>query len=348
MIASWMPGGSERIPAKLEADRVPHAIQEARAELAAGDSKRALEWMRAASQAKDLASDLREQVQVLLEQAADGRIQELSKPGSDPDELADMLDLELPRQLAVSAGIQAAHGMKEEGDLFKAYREIKKVDVKFPLHHERVAAADLLTDIGLQLALEKSGFLGLFHSNGDAEEVLEYLILNYPAAERCDLAYATLAQLYEDDQRWMIAIERHQQLVLYHPKSPLRERSQAQIPHLRLIALKSPEFDRNEMLRARKEIEEWLRKFAGSPLEPDVRIDHADALQRLCDNDLIVAGFYDTVENGFGARYHAERAIEEARTAGDMERVRAAEHYLARLPPAELPPVAEPVSEAKP
>ena len=39
-------------------------------------------------------------------------------------------------------------------------------------------------------------------------------------------------------------------LLLYHHESPLAIKSEAKIPRLRLIALRSPEYDRREMLRA--------------------------------------------------------------------------------------------------
>ncbi len=40
------------------------------------------------------------------------------------------------------------------------------------------------------------------------------------------------------------------------------------------------------------------------------------------------------VDSAYGARYHAERAVEEAREAADEERVAAAQAWLERLPPA--------------
>lgn len=332
-VRSWLPGGPERIPAKLDAERVPHAIERAEAELAAGDAARALDWMSAAARSTGLTSELRENLQRLLEKAAEVRLEQLSVSGSDPDELADMLDLDLPRQIAVTAGVRAARAMFAAGDRMDAYRLIKKIDTKFPLHHERVAAGDLLFEIGASLAADKSSFLGLFKKTDDAQEVLEYLILYYPWAGDCDRAYSTLAAIYEADQEWDLAIDRHEKLVLSHPSSPLRTTSQAAVPRLRLAALRSPEYDRSELLRARHEFEDWLRAFAGHELEARVRLDLADCLRRLSDNDLIVARFYRTVRNDYGAHWHAQRALEEARAAQDAARTRAAETFVAGLPP---------------
>ena len=332
-LTTWLPGGPERIPAKLDAGKVAHAIEEAEADLAAGRTERALRWMRAASAASGLPPEQRDRVQTLMEEAARRRIDELSAPGADPEPLADLVDLDLPRQLAVTAGIRAARRMFESGEPMDAFHLIKKIDTRYPLHHERAAAGELLAEIGLSLAADESRFLFFFSRADDAQEVLEYLILHDPWASRCDEAYAALARMYTDESEWKLAIDRLEKLVLNHPQSPLRTQSQARIPHLRLGAIRSPEYDRAEILRARRELEDWLRTWPGHEMEPAVRLDLADCLRRLSDSDRIIAAFYDRVHNVFGARRHAQRAVEEARQAGDEERARDAELFLASLPP---------------
>jgi outer membrane protein assembly factor BamD (BamD/ComL family) len=333
-IASWLPGGPERIPKKLEVDKVPHAIESAKVELDSGHTGRALQWMRAASAADNLSTETREQVQTLLEKSAEKRIQELSAPGADPDELAELVDLDLPRQLAVTAGIQAARRMQERNEPIDAYRIIKKVDSKYPLHHERAEAGELLGDLGLALSKDYSHFLFFYNRQDDAQEVLEYLILNYPRTPRCDEAYAALARIYTEGRNWSLAIDRLEKLDLNHPASPLRPAAQAEIPHLRLLSIQSPEYDRGAILHAKQELEEWLRGYPGSDLEPKVRMELVDCLRRLSDSDLAIAQFYDRVRNGQGARWHALRAVEEARAAGDEERAQRAGVFLEKFPPA--------------
>jgi hypothetical protein len=338
-------GGGDSAPGKIDKKDVAHAIERAEADLAAGDAKDALDWMRTAAAVSDLPADTRDRVQALIEKSADARIQQLSAPGSDPDELADMLDLDLPRQLAVTAGVRAAQLEFARGNAMDAFRLIKKVDAKFPLHHERVTAGDLLVDIGLYLAEHPSHFLWIFETDDDAEEVLEYVILNDPWSSRCDEANATLARLYEEDRDWKLAIDRNEKLVLNHPQSRFRPYAQARIPHLRLIALKSPEYDRSELIRARKELEQWLLTYSGTELEHAVRLDLGDCLRRLCESDLVIAKFYRTVECPPGVRLHAERAVDEAQLAGDEERAKEARELLAEFPPAA--PAPKP-SETKP
>jgi hypothetical protein len=58
-----------------------------------------------------------------------------------------------------------------------------------------------------------------------------------------------------------------------------------------------------------------------------------DCLRRLCDSDLSIAGFYCTVDNPFGARFHAQRAVDEAHEAGDEARAQRAQALVDALPP---------------
>ena len=69
------------------------------------------------------------------------------------------------------------------------------------------------------------------------------------------------------------------------------------------------------LLKARFELEEWLRGHAGDSLEERVRLDYTDCLLRLIENDLSVARFYRRIDKQQGARLHAERALADARGA---------------------------------
>lgn len=346
-VGSWVPGGPERIPSTLSADKVPHALERAEYELGAGDSERALDWMRAASQATGLSSEMREQVRLMLDRAAEQRVRDLSVPGSDPEDLGDLVGMDLPRQIAVSAGLEAARRMWAEGEPIDAYHLVKKIDTKYPLHHERQATGIFLGDLGLELSKDHTKFLFFYDRQEDAAEVLEYLILNYPRAPRCDEAYATLARIYEDDREWSYAIDRLEKLVLNHPDSPLRAQSEANIPRLRLASIESPEYDRGALERARTELEAWLRNWPGRngvapELEGRVRLDLADSLRRLADSDRGIANFYIRVGNEYGARRHADRALAEARQAEDPGRVQQAEEVLRELGAEQVGPVAPP------
>jgi hypothetical protein len=69
-----------------------------------------------------------------------------------------------------------------------------------------------------------------------------------------------------------------------------------------------------------------------------------DCLQRLADNDMVVARFYRTVDSPAGARQHAARALETAKRAGNpgqLEEIRAFLEALDEIeslgPPREIP-----------
>jgi len=321
----------------LDPEDVPSALADAAAARARGDVQEAIELLAPASRAVGLTPELRDRVQIELESSAQERIAQLAGPDADPDDLADLLDLGLPRQIAVQAGLAGARRYVEIGEPVDAYELLKRLDDKFPLHHERVASGNLMADIGLALSDDTPTLFGMFDTLGESQEVLEYVILKAPWSRRCDEAYLTLSKLYEQDQEWQLAIARAEGLVLNHPGSPLAVEAEARVPELRLAMLASPEYDREELERARQELQQWLVTHTASNLQERVRLDLADCLSRLAESDLLISHFYDKVGNAFGAQRHARRAVEEARDAGDAARLARAEEWLRELPPATNP-----------
>ena len=243
-----------------------------------------------------------------------------------------MLELDLPQRLAVDAGVAAARLYLAQGRPFKAYSMLKKVETKYPRHHGKVEAGEILFDAGMQLADDPSSFLGFFEARDDGFEVLEYLVLTYPLERRCDQAFFKLAEMYAEDRYYEIARERHEELLYAHIKSPLAVASEARIPHLRLLGLESPEYDRRELLKARSELELWLQGHPGHELEEEVRFDYADCLARLVASDLGIARFYRRIDTPFGARFHAARALEIAELAENPTLIASAKSLLNRLP----------------
>ena len=332
-ISGILPGGSD-VPESVTPAEVEGALATSQARLEEGDGEQALEWALAASKARQLSAEERSRVQAWLEKVADLRIKELAQEERDPKALADLYELDLPRQICVSAGIEAARLWVEQGKLERAFRFLKRIDERYPLHHEVRSASVLLAEIGLRLIEEDSGFLWFSSSKDEGVAVLEYLVLKAPWDERCDEAYYALAGVYEDEEEWALAIERHEDLILYHSESPRRPFSQARVPHLRLLGLASPEYDRKLLTDARQELERWLEKYGGldvvpPELEREVRIDLTDCLRRLAESDLGIAAFYRRVDNAYGWRFHAERALESAELAGDERRAARARALIA-------------------
>jgi tetratricopeptide (TPR) repeat protein len=221
-------------------------VDKAEQELAAGRSAVALDDLVKARKTKNLSTDQKNRIDLLLERCADIRVNELSASGTNPGYLEELFELNLPRQIAITAGVRAAKLWLDQGDPDEAYAMIKKVDKRYPppgTHHERLLAGDLLYEAGENLSRSDFSFLGFFSDKDDAKGILEYLVQNYPQERHCDRAYLRLAELYEEERLWKIAIERHQDLVTYHIDSPLAPYSELRIPQLRMISLRRPDFD---------------------------------------------------------------------------------------------------------
>lgn len=325
------------VPSSYRAEQVPAALAEVDEELESGDYERALARARIAGEATGLSPEERTAVQRRLEEAALARIQELTAEGQRPGKLERIFDLELPRQLSASAGIEAAElYFRAKNERMKAYRMVKEVDLKYPQHQERARGASLLYEIGTDLLEDTGRYFVFFRYRSLAPEVYEYLVLNHPEEPRGDVVYRRLADYYEEEGRWRIAIERNEDLVLWYPGSPLVPAARARIPHLRLLLLKSPEYDRVELELARSELSQWLQEFSevaeSSPeLYEMVQLDLVDSVQRLADSDMSIARFYLTVGNPFGATLHAQRAIEEASIGGDPDQLQEAQQLLTRV-----------------
>lgn len=331
-----MVPGSDVAPRRIQPEKIEAALARAENDLAEGRSEKALEWMQAARDSDVPNALQRNRIQELYERAAASRLEELSTPGSNPRDLDDLLELDVPRQISVTAAVRAAKFHLENDDPLDAFRLIKRLDEKYPLHHERAEAGRVVSQAGFDVLADKSKFLGLFSKRDRAPEVFEYLVLNYPSEPTCANAYAALAEIYQEDLRWELAIERLQDLLLYHPQSEIAPLAEAHIPHLRLISVSSPEYDRRELLVARDELRNWLERHPGHEMEEVVGIDLADCLLRLHASDMNIARFYLRVENEAGARLHAQRAEESARLAGATEEAQISADFLAALPPDDL------------
>lgn len=316
----------------LSGTTVEQQIGLARADLDAGHDEDAFLRLRSLWGFPDLLPEGRDQVELLLERCADGII---SSHALRPGHLKALFKDELPRRVQVAFGVAAAEAMLERGRRLDAWRMIDTVETRFPNHHLRGAAGSIVARAGLSLAADRGRTLFIFPVRENAPQVLEYLVLNHPSAPECAEAYAALGRLYEEERLWQLAIDRHQDLLVYHPDSPQVPRSEARIPHLRLERLKRPVYSRGELVQARAELEAWLLRHEGDELEPSVRADLEDCLRRLSDSDASIARFYDRVDEDWGARIHAERALVEARAAEDPERVEAIEALLRKLPPAD-------------
>jgi tetratricopeptide (TPR) repeat protein len=327
------------LPNSLDLEEVPLAVTEARNELARGegeDLRYALGRLDIASDTEGLTSDQQREILQLRTIAVQARLQEIS--GGEPSRvkartLEAIAQLELPGELAVRLTVEAASQWLAVGERRKSYKVLKKLDEQYPLHAERIAAGSILAEAGLSLAYDTGSYGLFFEYAALAPDVLVYFTTNYPDHPRGPEAYLALSHRHEQNRRWDAAILNHQDLILFYPNSPEAVESRAQVPHLRLAMLASPEYDRSVLVLARAELDSWLadNQHIGHAMEASVTLDRLACIQRMADNDLVVARFYERVDNATGAQFHARRAVEFSRDGGDVEQIREAERLLAAV-----------------
>lgn len=256
-------------------------------------------------------------VRQLLERSAE----ELAARGDDPDDLEDLLEAELPARIAVPAGVRAARLHFESRDRADAFNALRRIDQLYPSHPYRQEAGDLLFELAEDYRTDTGRRFFIFRYAARAPGVYEYLSAEYPTHEKTDDALFTLAEIYEGQRLFDVAIEKHLELIVWAQSSTYRIQSEADIPRLRLEDLDGPEYGRNAMIRALAELELWIESYGDHELRAQVDRTLVDCLQRLADNDLVVARFYARIKNPTGARQHAERGLTFARRAGNPEQI---------------------------
>lgn len=272
-----------------------------------------------------LDSDQRVTVRRLLDRSAE----QFAMRGDDPDDLEDLTEVDLPARIAVPAGLRAARILRDDNKRSDAFNLMRRLDERYPAHALRDEAGDLLFSIAESYRNDTGRRLFLFPYSSRAPAVYEYMSTEYPTHENADDALLALATIYEESRLFDVAIDKHQELVLWARDSPHRIASEAAIPRLRLDDLDGPEYGRDELETALDELDLWLERYRGHELQPDIERARVDCLQRLADNDLVVANFYARVSSPEGARQHAERGLEFALLAGNEEQQAEIREFLA-------------------
>lgn len=313
-------GGPIAREGKLDPAEVPGAIQRAsELPLATAEPKELARTIGELLRANrgSLDPNQRLAVRQLLERSAE----ELARRGTDPDDLEDLVEAELPARIAVPAGLRAARLHFDDRERIDSFAVMRRVDQLYPSHPYRQEAGDLLFELGESYRTDKGRRFFIFRYAARAPSVYEYLSAEYPTHDKTDDALFTLAGLYEGERQFDVAIEKHLELIVWAQTSDYRITSEAEIPRLRLADLDGPEYGRDELMRALEELELWIDSYGDHELRPQVDRTMVDCLQRLADNDLVVARFYERVSNPTGARQHAERGLAYAQRANNPDQI---------------------------
>ncbi|MEX1024307.1 MAG: tetratricopeptide repeat protein [Planctomycetota bacterium] len=321
-----LPGSSRR-PLALE--DVDAALATAGEELAANRPLDALERLERVHRTRTISPENRQAADVLTRAALD---QAIASERVDARDLTDVYGLELPRNARARAGIAAAERLYESDRPVSAYKQVRKVELALPAHPERARAGDLLARVGFDLIERDGRYFLILSYRARGLEALEFFVVHYPFHPACEEAYLRLAGAYEETGDYDDAIEHLEDLLVYHPESSVREEVEARLPALRLAMLAGRDYDRGELELAHAELEGWLARNAGHPLEDDVRATRVIALRRLARSDLKLARYYATIGVTFGVRFHATRALTEAEQADAAKEIAAAKELLERFP----------------
>jgi len=305
-------------------------LDEAEREIREGRSGKALERLAAVHGVSGLDPDARARENRLIDEAARVHFEELS--GASSEELEEIFELPLPERIRARAGLLAAEQLLAQDRRISAFRMVKKVDQTLPTHPERVLAGEVLARAGLSLIRDDRRYNLVLRYRSRGIQALEYLVVNHPREPSCPEAYFALSECYERVGDVDQAIERSQDLLLYHPQSPYAVAAAVRLPYLRLRRLRRDDLDRSELLRAHAELVRWLERYPDHELADWGRTLVHDCQARLVHSDLLLARYYERTETPEGIRLHAERALRTAEDAGLAAEAEKARAFLERVP----------------
>jgi len=298
--------------------------------LARGDLEVGVGELVALRKRSGLTPALRERMEHIL---IDTGLQEIEGSRGDVRALRRIYDSDYPERVRVRAGLLAAEALFAENRPVDAFKMIQRVDRTFPHHPERALAGQILGRVGLHLIDREGRYSLVFRYRTRGIDALEYLVLRYPLDSRCDEAYFALSQHYEKDRELEYALERIEDLLIYHPSSPYAVAAQTRLPYLRLLRLERNDYDRGELQVALGEIDNWLAQHEDHELASWVRELASAAAIRLAESDLSLARYYERIDSDEGKKLHARRALAIALRADLDEQSRIARELLGPVAP---------------
>ncbi|MFT5289008.1 MAG: tetratricopeptide (TPR) repeat protein [Planctomycetota bacterium] len=296
------------------------AMAQVDSDLAAGRSGTALRRCAGVQALRNLPAELR----IRSNAQADAAVRDLALDANAEDgrwsatQMEAFSSLDLPQVQKARLAVGAGQAHLRENSRIRAFKFLRDFEAKNPGHPERLGAGDVLAVAGFSMITDNGryGIFGRYRSRGVG--ALELLVLRYPFHPRCAEAYVGLANAYEIRGDLDLAIERLEDLLLYHPDDARGPTAQARLPRLRMEQVERDDFDRAEIERAREEFEAWIARYdtqGGDDTQQlaNVRAQLSICYLRLANNDLIVSRYHKRIHQSFGTRQHAERALDQAR-----------------------------------
>ncbi len=220
-----------------------------------------------------------------------------------------LVDRNLELDIEADANFIAAEAALALGRHLKAYRLYREVLENAPWSPHVVDIEDRLYEIGVAfLALEEYG--GWFDSRSRGVEALESLQAHYRQGDWADESLRLVGDYFgrEDVREWLEAALTHEQLYRQYPESKWAERSLWLAGHYRLKLVFGPEYNRDEMLRAKKLLELSLEQHPYGAKAVEARADLNRVTELLARGEVLVANFYAARGNPDGERVRLANA----------------------------------------
>lgn len=214
-----------------------------------------------------------------------------------PKRLRDRRDL-----LQASAHV----GLGEHWDAFLA---LETFSDRYPHSDLRPQVIEMLWDIGRTLATSDHGFWIFWSDRRAGRTVLEHLITRHPDTQRLADALRLLGDMAYEDGNYELAQERYRDLMRRRPESEWVKYAGFRFAMSIVDSLQGSDYDLDKMNHAVRELTDFLMT---APENPALVTKAQAALGQLrewrAERHLAIAGFYRTVGNAPGRRYHLDIA----------------------------------------
>ena len=231
---------------------------------------------------------------------------------------------DLDSEAEAEAAFIAAEAARATGNRVLALRRYKWILENAPWSEHTAVIEDRLYELGVAfLTLDEYG--GWFDKRSRGVEALETLQMHYRQSDRADDALRLVGDYFgsEETREFLEAALTHQQLADEYPDSEWAERSLWLAGHYRLRLIYGPQYNRDEMVRARDLLERSLREHPKGSSVREATADLAQVKDYMSRGEMIVADFYRGRGNIPGERLHlANAALLFPETKAGMEALR--------------------------
>ncbi len=178
-----------------------------------------------------------------------------------------------------------------DGEHLVAYRHYRYVLENAPWSPHAAAIEDRLFELG-QIFFHDPRHGGFFGNRTRGVEVFETYQAFFRRSDRADDALRLVGDYFFDDEEWEEAAFTYERLVEEYAESEWVERSLWRAGAARLRLNRGPEYDRDELLRAKERLDLLLSQHPRSADAPTARAELSAVRERLARSELVVADFY--------------------------------------------------------